>query len=146
MQVRNPKIRQLIVAGAIIFICVMLCMEFSSRDTLATDGVYTIAEVTHVARHTGRSGTLSGYRAAFTYRLGGKSYGGENRGYGFDASMTGRRYFVLVAPGKTRKTVLLHDHPVPEWFTAEAPPQGWSRLPSSAELRNIMSNGLQKRR
>ncbi|MCD8174271.1 MAG: hypothetical protein LUD76_12615 [Alistipes sp.] len=145
MKIENPKTRKIVIAGAIAFIGVMLYMEFTSRDILDTHGVYTIAQITHVSQHTGRH-NISGYKATFTYTLDGRAYSGGNSDYAFNRSMTGRRYFVLVAPGKTRKTKLLYDHPVPDWFTADPPSQGWNRLPSAEELRKIMSGTLKEQR
>ena len=49
----------------------------------------------------------------------------------------GNRFFMMVVPNDLSKRRKCED--VPEWFTLDAPPEGWKTCPTESELRNMMN-------
>lgn len=107
--------------------------EYFEEDVLSERGRYTIAEVTRVDTRIGRNKHRA--RAYFRYVLHGKRHSASYSDIGLNSSLAGRRYFVLVAPGETRRTRLYTDYPVPDWFTIAPPDTGWATIPADKELR-----------
>ncbi len=128
--------RSIIVCAVIALAGLVIYKEYFEADTLSLSGRYTIAEITRVNPRIGRHRHRS--RAYFNYKLYGEPHSGSYTHIGLNTSLDGHRYFVLVAPGKTRKTKLLYDHPVPDWFTIAPPDTGWAAIPSDKELRQMV--------
>jgi len=92
------------------------------------------------------SNTFCGFAIKYNFIFRDIYYDGiVNRDMGFDigigslgAADVGKRYFLKVDPSNPRRNTVMHNDRVPEWFTLEAPLEGWPTQPTEGELREMM--------
>lgn len=111
----------------VIFAIMYYCGE-RERDYVKRNGIWTILTIEKI--------TISTNGGSFSYRftLRGKTYKGASGGANGDPVIRkGRRLFMMVVPYETNKR-LTFSKPVPDWFTAEAPYNGWKTFPTNDEL------------
>lgn len=111
-----------------IIISILLFTGEHRRKYVKKNGVWTILTVDKITIST-NGGSFSYH---FTFK--GVSYkGGASGSNGNSVIKKGRRLFMMVVPDKTSRRLIV-SKPVPDWFTAEAPYDGWKTFPTNDEL------------
>lgn len=81
--------------------------------------------------------TTNGGSYRFYFSIKGKRYKGATAGGNDPSVQKGRRFFMMVIPDDPTEYICFSDT-LPDWFTAEAPYNGWRTRPTEEELWEIM--------
>ena len=121
----------------VLFIVVGLYAHYRSDkyyQYVKEHGVWTIYEIGPVGYHP-----RGGKEASIYYVFRGEKFkSGVYLGDRLNVGERGLRFFMALMPKKPTKKINTYD-PVPEWFTLDAPDEGWPTKPTEAELREMMA-------
>ena len=103
------------------------------RDYVKENGVWTVFTIDEVDY-----GVKGGSTFSLHYFFQGKTYHSASGGGLELLKKEGKRFFMMVVPEEPKKVLYFSDRPVPDWFTLEAPPEGWKEFPTDSTLRQLM--------
>lgn len=127
---KKEKIQGRIFIGTLIVIIgvILFFIGKCEDDYVKKNGVWTILTVDKITIST-NGGSFSYH---FTFK--GDSYKGGASGANSNPLIKkGRRLFMMVVPDETNRQLIV-SKAVPDWFTAEAPYDGWKSFPTDDEL------------
>ena len=128
--------RQKCIARIVIMAIVFTILYFvgkCQRDYVKRNGVWTVYTLDKVG-YAAKGGST--YK--FHYFFQGKTYNDASGGGLELLKKEGKRFFMMVVPEEPKKILCFSDRPVPDWFTLEAPPEGWKEFPTDSTLRQLM--------
>ncbi|MDR2914889.1 MAG: hypothetical protein LBV74_08680 [Tannerella sp.] len=97
-------------------------------------GVWTILTVTKKEA----TDSVSHKKVYYIFQLNNRTYTGSVTLRRKKAE-SANRFFIMVVPNEAHKRKIYGN--VPEWFTSDAPSEGWEKHPTENELREMMKQG-----
>ena len=114
----------------IIYMSVITWRGCQETDYVKKHGVWTILTITKT-----RGAAGGGYTVEYTFQYNHRMYeNGTNMA--LKEFINVNRFFMMVVPNEESR-IRIFDA-VPNWFTLEAPPEGWKTCPTEKQMRRMM--------
>ena len=117
-------------------------------ENIRSNGVYSICEITTLIDR-GRRKNKPRYDATYTFTYNSKEYNFHVGRYDYDISQGDTlwsRRIVAFLPSDPEEDNTMMSNRVQDWFTLDAPDEGWAKEPTDNELRAMQNQADSLRR
>ena len=111
-------------------ITIIMWNSYREADYVKKHGVWTILTITKT-----RGAAGGGYTVEYIYQYNHRMYE-DGTNMTLKEFINVNRFFMMVVPNEESRHLIFDA--VPNWFTLEAPPEGWKTCPTEKELRRMM--------
>ena len=111
-------------------ITIIMWNSYREADYVEKNGVWTILTVTKT-----RGAAGGGYTVEYTYQYNHRMYE-DGTNMTLKEFINVNRFFMMVVPNEESRHLIFDA--VPNWFTLEAPPEGWKTCPTEKQMRRMM--------
>ncbi|WP_373731053.1 hypothetical protein [Bacteroides heparinolyticus] len=108
---------------------IIMWNSYREADYVEKHGVWTILTITKM--EGAPRGFLFSYKFQYNYRAYNYTIVSSNK-----KMVVGRHFFMMVVPNEESRHLIFDA--VPNWFTLEAPPEGWKTCPTEKQMRCMM--------
>lgn len=127
---------KLIVANGIvclILFVILILYRNKQRKYIEAHGVWTILTITKIEK----TESVFHKKVHYTFQLNDQIYTDSITLSKKRIKSGGNRFFLAIIPEKDNRRAVYEA--VPEWFTLDAPPEGWKERPTERDLREMMA-------
>ncbi|MGP1462059.1 hypothetical protein [Tannerella sp.] len=108
---------------------IIMWNSYREADYVEKNGVWTILTVTKTR------GAPKGYIVKYTFQYNHRMYENSTN-MPLKKFINVNRFFMMVVPNEESRHLIFDA--VPNWFTLEAPPEGWKTCPTEKQMRRMM--------